>query len=50
MRNKHIANELAITEGTVKVHLHTIFARLGVTSRIELGNAFKFPWFSDRWR
>ena len=37
MRNKHIANELAITEGTVKVHLHTIFARLGVTSRVELG-------------
>ena len=49
MRNKHIANELAITEGTVKVHLHTIFLRLGVTSRVELGNAFKFPWFLDHW-
>ncbi len=48
MRNKHIANELAITEGTVKVHLHTIFARLGVRSRVELGNAFKFPFFLDR--
>lgn len=48
MRNKRIATELAITEGTVKVHLHTIFTRLGITSRIELGNALKFPWFVDR--
>ena len=48
MRNKHIANELAITEGTVKVHLHTIFARLGVTSRVELGNTFRYPWLLNR--
>jgi two-component system, NarL family, nitrate/nitrite response regulator NarL len=41
MRNKHIANELAITEGTVKVHLHSIFARLGVTSRAELGSTIR---------
>ncbi len=36
LRNREIAARLGITEGTVKVYLHAIFARLGVTSRTEL--------------
>jgi two-component system nitrate/nitrite response regulator NarL len=35
-RNRDIAAELGITEGTVKVYLHAIFAKLGVANRTEL--------------
>ncbi len=33
LTNRQIAAELAISESTVKNHLHQVFARLGVTSR-----------------
>ena len=35
-RNREIANEFGITEGTVKVHLHRIFRKLDISSRGEL--------------
>lgn len=36
LRNKMIAEKCGLTEGTVKVHLHSIFQKLGVKSRAEL--------------
>lgn len=36
LRNKEIANELGLTEGTVKVHLHKVFDKLSIRSRAEL--------------
>jgi DNA-binding NarL/FixJ family response regulator len=36
LRNKAIAARLSISEGTVKVHLHNIYQKLGVDGRLEL--------------
>ncbi len=36
LRNREIAEELGVTEGTVKTYLHAMFEKLGVTSRTEL--------------
>jgi two-component system nitrate/nitrite response regulator NarL len=36
LRNRDIAERLGVTEGTVKAYLHTIFEKLGVTSRTQL--------------
>lgn len=36
MRNRDIASQLGVTEGTVKVYLHAIFDKLGVDNRTEL--------------
>jgi two-component system nitrate/nitrite response regulator NarP len=36
LRNREIATELRITEGTVKVYLHTIYDKLRVSNRFEL--------------
>jgi two-component system, NarL family, nitrate/nitrite response regulator NarL len=35
-RNRQIGDELGIAEGTVKVHLHRIYEKLGVGNRTEL--------------
>jgi DNA-binding NarL/FixJ family response regulator len=36
LRNKELALRLSITEGTVKIHLHNIYDKLGVDGRLEL--------------
>lgn len=36
LRNKEIAGELGLTEGTVKVHLHKVFEKLAIRGRTEL--------------
>lgn len=36
MRNKEVAEELGLTEGTVKVWLHRIYEKLGISNRTEL--------------
>lgn len=36
LRNKQIAEAMSISEGTVKIHLHSIYAKLGVSGRVEL--------------
>lgn len=36
LRNREIADQLATTEGTVKVYLHNIYTKLGISNRTEL--------------
>ena len=36
LSNRDIAEKLGVTEGTIKIHLHAIYEKLGVLSRIEL--------------
>ena len=41
--NKSIGRKLGVSEGTVKLHLHNIYRKLGVTNRTELaGLAIRF--------
>lgn len=36
LRNKEIGDQLGISEGTVKIHLHRIYEKVGVANRVEL--------------
>jgi DNA-binding NarL/FixJ family response regulator len=36
LRNREIGQRLFISEGTVKVHLHSVYGKLGVDGRLEL--------------
>ena len=36
LSNKAIARELGLHEGTVKVHMHTIFQKMRITTRMAL--------------
>jgi two-component system nitrate/nitrite response regulator NarL len=36
LSNKEIARRLEITDGTVKVHLHCIYEKLGISNRTML--------------
>jgi two-component system nitrate/nitrite response regulator NarP len=41
LRNRQIAEKLRLTEGTVKMYLHTVYQKLGVSSRLELVNKIR---------
>lgn len=36
--NREVGEKLFISEGTVKTHLHTIYEKLGIRSRVQLAN------------
>jgi two-component system, NarL family, nitrate/nitrite response regulator NarL len=36
LRNKEISRRLQIREGTVKIHLHNVYEKLGITNRVQL--------------
>jgi DNA-binding CsgD family transcriptional regulator len=38
LTNKAIANELHLSEGTVKIHLHNVFIKIGVRRRRALSH------------
>ncbi|WP_054947741.1 MULTISPECIES: response regulator transcription factor [Novosphingobium] len=41
LRNREVAARLGTTEGTVKVYLHNIYTKLGISNRTELANSLK---------
>jgi len=41
MSNKQVARALGICEGTVKVHLHSAYTKLGAANRVQLFNIIK---------
>lgn len=38
LRSREIAAQLGITPGTVKLHLHSVYSKLNITTRVELAN------------
>ena len=48
LSNKEIAHKLRLTEGTVKVHLHNIFDKLGLHNRTQLATNANVDLNDDR--
>ena len=44
LSNKHIARNLSISEGTVKIHLHNAYQKLGVSNRTSLATLAQRHW------
>ena len=38
LQNKEIAEKLGIANGTVRIHIHNVFKKLGIQNRVELAN------------
>jgi len=36
LSNRQIAEELHVTEGTIKIHVHNIYGKLGINNRVDL--------------
>ena len=41
LSNKAIARQLRVSEGTIKLHLHSIYRKLGIKSRFALAALVK---------
>ena len=39
--NKAIARQLSVSEGTIKLHLHNVYRKLGINSRFALAALVK---------
>jgi len=44
LANKEISRKIKISEGTVKIHLHNVYQKLGVANRTTLATAAKRYW------
>jgi DNA-binding NarL/FixJ family response regulator len=47
LRSRAIGDELGISPGTVKLHLHSIYGKLGISTRVELANLAKRQWLTN---
>ncbi|WP_457584451.1 response regulator [Ensifer canadensis] len=50
LRSRAIGDELGISPGTVKLHLHSIYGKLGISTRVELANLAKQQWLTNETR
>jgi two-component system nitrate/nitrite response regulator NarL len=44
LSNKEIARRIKISEGTVKIHLHNVYTKLGVANRTSLATVAQRHW------
>jgi DNA-binding NarL/FixJ family response regulator len=47
LRSRAIGDALGISPGTVKLHLHSIYGKLGISTRVELANLAKRQWLTN---
>jgi DNA-binding NarL/FixJ family response regulator len=50
LANKEIARQLGLGHGTVKLHVHNIFVKLGMRKRYALIDLIGAPGQTDGWR